>query len=90
MPALDNLKNTLFDWSNKLFSKQSIIQLYTNLALIRCFSRAQPDMQCEPFIAKDNPEPPKQNFLKSLFGSGPSVFDREELCKWILMWSSLS
>ncbi|XP_067946439.1 syntaxin-binding protein 5-like [Watersipora subatra] len=41
--------------------------------------RAHPEMQCEPFLAKDNPEPPKQNFLKTLFGSGPSKLDREEL-----------
>lgn len=38
-------------------------------------------MQCEAFVAKDNPEPPKQSFLKNLFGSGPSVLDRQELCK---------
>jgi len=41
--------------------------------------RQQADMLCEPFIVKENPEAPKQSFLKNLFGSGPSVLDRQEL-----------
>lgn len=33
------------------------------------------------FLTKEMPEPPKQGFFKGLFGGGPSILDKEELCK---------
>ncbi|RUS70838.1 hypothetical protein EGW08_021397, partial [Elysia chlorotica] len=37
------------------------------------------EMLGELFLPKETPEPPKQGFLKSLFGGGVSTLDREEL-----------
>ena len=39
------------------------------------------EMLGELFLPKETPEPPKQGFLKSLFGGGVSTLDREELCE---------
>lgn len=39
------------------------------------------EMIGELFIAHDMPEPPKESFLKGLFGGGVRSLDREELCK---------
>lgn len=36
------------------------------------------------FLTKEMPEPPKQGFFKGLFGGGPSILDKEELCKSII------
>lgn len=37
----------------------------------------------ELFIPHDMPEPPKESFLKGLFGGGVRSLDREELCKFL-------
>ncbi|XP_059142001.1 syntaxin-binding protein 5-like isoform X3 [Physella acuta] len=37
------------------------------------------EMLGELFLPKDTPEPPKQGFLKTLFGGGVTTLDREEL-----------
>lgn len=34
------------------------------------------------FVNKEIPEAPKLSFFKGLFTSGPSMLDREELCKY--------
>lgn len=39
------------------------------------------DMMGTLFLTKEMPEPPKQGFFKGLFGGGPSILDKEELCK---------
>lgn len=39
------------------------------------------EMIGELFIPHDMPEPPKESFLKGLFGGGVRALDREELCK---------
>lgn len=41
------------------------------------------DVNGELFVPCNMPEPPKQSFLKELFGGGTSrSIDREELCKF--------
>lgn len=40
------------------------------------------DMMGTLFLTKEMPEPPKQSFFKGLFGGGPSILDKEELCMY--------
>lgn len=39
------------------------------------------DLRGNVYTTKEQPEAPRQSFFKGLFGGGPSVLDRDELCK---------
>lgn len=60
-----------------------ILHALKNPFLLFCSNLLQ-DMMGTLFLTKEMPEPPKQGFFKGLFGGGPSILDKEELCKLFL------